>query len=196
MGNKEVKDKTLEIKNTQLSFQIVRKRNLDGQIIEDKPKFTLHNGVLEAIEEKIYLTYPQSDVKYYEADPVQKEISLVLSNSRKWTLLFEDLNEFLACKQSLSISMRPEKKSSSSCKNCNKSLLLRKSFYCNFCGEQFCGECSRFLTLLNFLGYSKEQRICEDCISPINRIKTCEAESFIKRADSESFMRSDSVISK
>ena len=196
MGNKEVKDRTLEIKNTQLSFVIARKRNLDGQIIEDKPKFILHNGILEAIEEKIYLTYPQSDVKYYEADPVQKEINLILSNSRKWTLLFTDLNEFLICKQALAISMRPEKKDSSTCKNCSKSLALRKSCFCNFCGEKFCVECSRFLTMLNFLGYSKEQRICEDCISPINRIKTCEAESFIKRTDSESFMRSDSVISK
>jgi hypothetical protein len=195
MGNNHLNHYKRLNKSQDLQLRIRRKTEKEGQVSEDFQMFCLKDGILTVLNEQVKLEYPESDVKYYQVDPIQMEIVLALNNSRKWTLTLDDLNDFLTWKSFLALSMRPEVKNSSKCLKCSKNFYFRRSFHCHFCGEQFCSECCRFLTLLNFLGYIKEKRICEDCISPINRIKTEESESVIKRTDSDSFMRSDSLLS-
>jgi len=156
-------------------------------------KVTIKGGHMLIGGERVSLEYPEGEIKYYQVDPFQKEICLFLSNSRKWTFAFVTLNDFLTWKNHLAISMRPALLNSKKCQNCDRSLFISSSYNCHFCGQKLCSFCSRFVAQLNFLGYTNSVRICESCIEPINRIKTEEVESFVKRAETGSFMRNSSI---
>lgn len=193
MGNSVLDKQTREIKSQELTQTLFRKHGTEFNIEEDNVKVTIKDGYLTAAGEKILLPYPESDVKFYQSDPYQKEITLFLRNSRKWVFSFVTLNDFLNWKNHLAVSLRPELQKSKACQNCDRSLLFARSFNCTFCGQQLCALCSRFISLLSFLGYCENKRICEACIDPINRIKTEEVESFVKRGNTGSFIRNSTV---
>jgi hypothetical protein len=193
MGNSALDKQTQEIKARELTQVIDRKCGNELGSEVESVKVTVKAGYLLAAGERILLEYPEGEVKYYQVDPFQKEISLFLRNSRKWTFSFVTLNDFLAWKRHLAISMRPALLNSKNCQNCDRSLFFASSYNCHFCGQKLCSFCSRFVSQLNFLGYINSARICESCIDPINRIKTEEVESFVKRAETGSFMRNSSI---
>lgn len=193
MGNSALEKHTREIKSQELTQTLFRKHGTEFNIQEDNVKVTIKDAYLTVAGEKLLLPYPESDVKFYQSDPYQKEITLFLRNSRKWIFSFVTLNDFLSWKHHLAVSLRPDLQKSKICQNCERSLLFARSFNCNFCGQQFCGLCSRFISQLNFLGYTDSRRICENCIEPINRIKTEEVESFVKRGNTGSFIRNSSI---
>ena len=183
---------TLQLKSELFSKVIRRKLITNSKTTEDIVEITLKNAILSHKTQSFHLEMPSGQLKLLQSDAYSKELTLFLSGSHKWVLCFDNLNDFLKWKLAISVSNRPVlQKNQKTCQNCEKSFgLFSKRINCHTCGKELCSACARFLSHLGFLAYMTEERICENCVDTVNRIKSEETESIIQAQDSKSFLRS------
>lgn len=177
-----------QILTQQLKYKIISDVHQSDEL---EAEFTISKGVLSFQDESYNLELPDGHADLITYEHLSSEITIHFRGQKKIVLMFDNLNTFLQWRRFISVSMRPLfNKNQKECQVCSKRFgLFDKTLNCHACGKQTCEDCTKYVVVLEFLGYNNEERICGSCIRLVNRVRAEETTSMLQRANSKSFVR-------
>lgn len=122
--------------------------------------FTQNLLILSVTVDKTFKIYNENLQKYEMIISCQESDEII-----EFKLTAYTLDQLILWKQALQVSKRPENVNLPNCFLCSKKFsIFRRKYNCKHCGNPMCSKCCPYQAVISYLGYSKKQNICTECV--------------------------------